>query len=41
MIQGLIVLIVSTDVLAVRILRRGSSLLLLRRRPAPAEETES
>jgi len=38
MIQGLIVLIVSTDVIAVRILRRGSSLLLLRRRPAAAAE---
>jgi ABC-type uncharacterized transport system permease subunit len=41
MIQGLIVLIVSTDVIAVRLLRRGSSLLLLRRRPAPAEEAET
>jgi ABC-type uncharacterized transport system permease subunit len=40
MIQGLIVLIVSTDVIAVRILRRGGSLMLLRRRPAPAEEAE-
>jgi general nucleoside transport system permease protein len=40
MIQGLIVLIVSTDVIAVRLLRRGGSLLLLRRRPAPAEEGE-
>ena len=41
MIQGLIVLIVSTDVIALRILRRGGSLLLLRRRQAPAEEAES
>jgi simple sugar transport system permease protein len=41
MIQGLIVLIVSTDVIALRILRRSSSLLLLRRRPAPAEEADS
>jgi general nucleoside transport system permease protein len=41
MIQGLIVLIVSTDVIALRVLRRGGSLLLLRRRPAPAEETET
>jgi simple sugar transport system permease protein len=41
MIQGLIVLIVSTDVIALRILRRGGSLMLLRRRPAPAEETEA
>jgi general nucleoside transport system permease protein len=41
MIQGLIVLIVSTDVLAVRLLRRGSSLLPVRRRPAPAEEGEA
>ena len=40
MIQGLIVLIVSTDVIALRILRRGGSLMLLRRRPAPAEEPE-
>jgi ABC-type uncharacterized transport system permease subunit len=40
MIQGLIVLIVSTDVIAVRILRRGGSLMLLRRRPAPAEEAD-
>jgi ABC-type uncharacterized transport system permease subunit len=40
MIQGLIVLIVSTDVIALRILRRGGSLMLLRRRPAPAEEAE-
>jgi general nucleoside transport system permease protein len=41
MIQGLIVLIVSTDVIALRILRRGGSLLLLRRSPAPAEEADS
>jgi simple sugar transport system permease protein len=41
MIQGLIVLIVSTDVIALRILRRGGSLVLLRRRPAPADEAES
>jgi ABC-type uncharacterized transport system permease subunit len=41
MIQGLIVLIVSTDVIALRILRRTGSLMLLRRRPAPAEETEA
>jgi simple sugar transport system permease protein len=40
-IQGLIVLIVSTDVIALRILRRGGSLILLRRRPVPAEEPES
>jgi ABC-type uncharacterized transport system permease subunit len=41
MIQGLIILIVSTDVIALRILRRGGSLVLLRRKPAPAEETEA
>ena len=41
MIQGLIVLIVSTDVIALRILRRGGTLLLLRRRPPPAEEAET
>jgi ABC-type uncharacterized transport system permease subunit len=41
MIQGLIVLIVSTDVIALGILRRTGSLMLLRRRPAPAEETEA
>jgi simple sugar transport system permease protein len=41
MIQGLIVLMVSTDVIALRILRRGGSLMLLRRRPAPAEESEA
>jgi ABC-type uncharacterized transport system permease subunit len=40
MIQGLIVLMVSTDVIALRILRRGGSLMLLRRRPARIEETE-
>ena len=40
-IQGLIVLMVSTDVIAMRILRRGGSLLLVRRKPAPAEEGES
>jgi ABC-type uncharacterized transport system permease subunit len=39
MIQGLVVLIVSTDVIALRILRRGGSLFVPRRRsPAPAEE---
>jgi simple sugar transport system permease protein len=41
MIQGLIILIVSTDVIALRILRRGGSLMLLRRRSAPAEESEA
>jgi general nucleoside transport system permease protein len=41
MIQGLIVLIVSTDVIALGILRRTGSLMLLRRRPAPTEETEA
>ena len=40
-IQGLIVLIVSTDVIALRILRRGGSLLLLRRKPEPAAEKEA
>jgi len=38
MIQGLVVLIVSTDVIALRILRRGGALNPFRRRPAPAEE---
>jgi ABC-type uncharacterized transport system permease subunit len=37
-IQGLVVLIVSTDVIALRILRRGGSLLLLRRRPEQVEK---
>jgi general nucleoside transport system permease protein len=40
-IQGLIVLMVSTDVIALRILRRGGSLVLLRRKPAPAPEKEA
>jgi len=40
-IQGLVVLIVSTDVIALRILRRGGSLVLLRRKPPPAAEKEA
>ena len=40
-IQGLIVLIVSTDVIALRILRRGGSLVLLRRKPQPEPEKEA
>jgi ABC-type uncharacterized transport system permease subunit len=40
-IQGLIVLIVSTDVIALRILRRGGSLVLLRRKPAASAEKET
>jgi simple sugar transport system permease protein len=40
-IQGLIVLIVSTDVIALRILRRGGSLVLLRRKPEAAPEKEA
>jgi len=40
-IQGLIVLIVSTDVIALRILRRGGSLILLRRKPPPTPEKEA
>jgi simple sugar transport system permease protein len=40
-IQGLIVLIVSTDVIALRILRRGGSLILLRRKPPAAPEKEA
>jgi general nucleoside transport system permease protein len=38
MIQGLVVLIVSTDVIALRILRRGGALIPGRRRPASPEE---
>jgi simple sugar transport system permease protein len=42
MIQGLVVLIVSTDVIALRILRRSGSLLLMRRKPvAEPKEAES
>jgi ABC-type uncharacterized transport system permease subunit len=41
MIQGLIVLIVSTDVIAVRILKRGSMLLPGRRRAAAATAEEA
>jgi simple sugar transport system permease protein len=40
-IQGLIVLIVSTDVIALRILRRGGSLVLLRRKPQSEPEKEA
>jgi simple sugar transport system permease protein len=40
-IQGLIVLIVSTDVIALRILRRSGSLLLLRRKPPATAEKEA
>jgi simple sugar transport system permease protein len=40
-IQGLVVLIVSTDVIALRILRRTGSLMLLRRKPAAAPEKEA
>ena len=40
-IQGLVVLIVSTDVIALRILRRGGSLVLLRRKLPPAAEKEA
>jgi general nucleoside transport system permease protein len=40
-IQGLIVLIVSTDVIALRILRRGGSLVLLRRKPPAEPEKEA
>jgi general nucleoside transport system permease protein len=38
MIQGLVVLIVSTDVIALRILRRGGALVPFRRKPPPEEE---
>jgi general nucleoside transport system permease protein len=40
-IQGLVVLIVSTDVIALRILRRGGSLVLLRRKPPEPAEKEA
>jgi ABC-type uncharacterized transport system permease subunit len=40
-IQGLIVLIVSTDVIALGVLRRGRSLLHVRQKAPPAEEAES
>jgi ABC-type uncharacterized transport system permease subunit len=39
-IQGLIVLLVSADVLVLTLLRRGRGLLLGRRRPAPARSEE-
>jgi general nucleoside transport system permease protein len=40
-IQGLIVLLVSADVLVLTLLRRGRGLLLGRRRPAPARSEEA
>jgi simple sugar transport system permease protein len=40
LIEGLIVLVVSTDVIALRLLRGGRSLIPRRRRAAPAPEPE-
>jgi general nucleoside transport system permease protein len=40
-IQGLVVLVVSADVLVLGVLRRGRGLLLRRRRPAPVPEAEA